>query len=173
MTGERRLILKLASHLLQYPDAALLATFDSLTPVIQDLSPGPAREAIAGFLRNFGNWKLLHWQEEYTRHFDLNPATSLNLTYHKYGDGKERGPALAQLQRVYQKAGYEAVPGELPDFLPLVLEFLAVCPEVESTWLLQEYQPQIETLANGLKEAETPYAKLFSVIVDTWRIDPA
>ena len=105
--------------------------------------------------------------------FDLNPATSLNLTYQKYGDGKERGPALAQLHQVYQGAGYEAATCELPDFLPLVLEFLAICPSEAYTWLLEEYRSQIETLANRLKETGTPYANLFSVIGDTFRINPA
>ena len=173
MTEERLLVLKIASHLLQYPDAGLLDTFESLTEVMQELPPGPAREIFADFLRHFSDRRLLTWQEEYTRHFDLNPATSLNLTYHRYGDGKERGPALAHLHQVYQGAGYEAATCELPDFLPLVLEFLAICPEEEYSWLLKEYRFQIETLANRLKETGTPYANLLSVLVDTFRIDPA
>ena len=169
MPAERLVVIKIASHLLQYPDAGLLNTFESLTGVIQDLSPGPPREIFTDFLRHFSKRKLINWQEEYTRNFDLNPATCLNLTYHKYGDGKERGPALAQLHQVYHRAGYEAAACELPDFLPLVLEFLAICPGEEYAWLLKEYRPQIETLANRLQEAGTPYANLFSVILDTFR----
>ena len=169
MTEERLLFLKIASHLLQYPDAGLLNTFESLTEVIHELSPGSPREIFTDFLRHFDNRKLINWQEEYTRNFDLNPATCLNLTYHKYGDGKERGPALAQLHQVYHRAGYEAATCELPDYLPLVLEFLAICPGEEYAWLLKEYRSPIETLANRLKEAGTPYAELFSVILDTFR----
>jgi nitrate reductase molybdenum cofactor assembly chaperone NarJ/NarW len=168
MIEENRLIIKIASYLLQYPDESLRHSFESMTEVINDLSPGRAREILADFLQNFKRRKLLSWQEEYSRNFDLNPATCLNLTYHKYGDGKGRGPALAQLHQVYHQAGYETATGELPDYLPLVLEFLTICPGKEYAWLLQEYRSQVETLANRLQKAGTPYAHLLSVIVDTF-----
>jgi nitrate reductase molybdenum cofactor assembly chaperone NarJ/NarW len=168
MIEENRLIIKIASHLLQYPDESLRHSLESMTEVINDLSPGRAREILADFLQNFRRRKLLSWQEEYSRNFDLNPATCLNLTYHKYGDGKGRGPALAQLHQVYHQAGYENATGELPDYLPLVLEFLTICPGEASAWLLQEYRSQVSTLANRLQEAGTPYAHLLSVILDTF-----
>src|SRR5574340_883423 len=126
MTEEKRLIMKIASHLMQFPDESLCRSFESINEVIQGLPPGLARAFLADFLQNFRSRKLLSWQEEYSRNFDLNPATCLNLPYHKYGDCKERGPALAQLHQVYHQAGYETATSELPDFLPLVLEFLTI-----------------------------------------------
>lgn len=167
MTEEKRLVIKIASHLLQYPDESLSHSFESLTEVIHGLSPGPAREVFVDFLQNYRRRKLISWQEEYSRNFDLNPATCLNLTYHKYGDSNDRGPALAQLHQVYHQAGYETATGELPDYLPLVLEFLTICPREEYAWLLQEYRSPVETLANRLQAAGTPYGGLLSVIVAT------
>ena len=68
--------------------------------------------------------------------FDLDPATSLHLTYHLLGDSEDRGKALARLLWVYHREGYDAVIGELPDYLPMILEFLALCPEPEDATLL-------------------------------------
>ncbi len=168
MTEAQRLAVKIVSHLLLYPDERWRAGLGSLHEVILELPPGPAREALADFVGQVRSRELLRWQEEYSRTFDLNPNTCLDLTYHKFGDGKGRGLALAQLREVYRRAGYEIAPGELPDYLPLVLEFLAIGPGDDGARLLREYRPQVEALARRLHEADTPYARLFSVILDTF-----
>lgn len=167
MTEESQLILKIASHLLQYPDEDIRKSLEPLAQVIAALPPGRAREIWADLSTQFGARKLLSWQEEYSRHFDLNPATCLHLTNHKYGESKDRGAALAQLQQLYRQAGYEKTIAELPDFLPLVLEFLTICPPEDYAWLRAEYRPQIEALANRLQEAGTAYAGLLTVVADT------
>jgi len=169
MTQEKRLVIKIASHFLHYPDESLCNSLQSLAEMVTELPPGRTREVLADFLTNFRNRKLLSWQEEYSRNFDFHPAASLNLTYHKYGDGRDRGAALAKLHQVYRGAGFELVSAELPDYLPAVLEFLSVCPEAEYAWVLKEYRPQVETLAARLKEAGTPYAALLSVVTDSLR----
>ncbi|MCL4500367.1 MAG: nitrate reductase molybdenum cofactor assembly chaperone [Deltaproteobacteria bacterium] len=167
MTEESRLIIKIAAHLFQYPNEALLSSLRLLAPVIAKLSPGASRDALADFCQIFSSQKLIHWQEEYSRRFDLNPATCLHLTYHKYGDCKDRGTALAQLQQLYRRAGYEKTTSELPDFLPLILEFLSICPSEDGAWLQAEYWPQIEGLAKRLQEAGSVYAGLLAVVADT------
>lgn len=165
MTSPEFLIIKMVSHLLQYPDQEVRDSLESLAPLIAELPPGRSREILDGFTRHCQNIPLIRWQEEYSRHFDLSPAASLNLTYHQYGDTRERGPALIRLHQVYRQAGYEAV-GELPDYLPLVLEFLAVCPVAERLRLIQEFWPQLEALAGQLQKTGTGYAGLLSVILD-------
>jgi nitrate reductase delta subunit len=84
----------------------------------------------------------------------------LNLTYHRWGDGKERGSALARLLHLYAKAGYEIADGELPDYLPLVLEFLSVGPPESAHEIMAEYHPQVSILASRLAESSSPYAAL-------------
>lgn len=130
---------------------------------ISELHAGPAKEVFADFLIDLKNRRLLDLQEEYSRIFDLSAATCLNLSYHKYGDERERGAALARLSGVYREAGYETTARELPDFLPLVLEFLSVCSGQEYAWIIEEYRPQIETLSARLKENGSPYAALLRV----------
>jgi nitrate reductase delta subunit len=142
MTPEKRLIFKIASHLLDYPDEIWLTHLELLKDAIAEIPSDSTQEVFAEFLLHLQSRKLISWQEEYSRIFDLNPATCLNLTYHRYGDQKERGAALAQLHQLYHRAGYEAATGELSDYLPLVLEFLSFCPEEECAWVVKEYQPQ-------------------------------
>jgi len=169
MTPEKRLVIKIASYLLAYPDGVWRESMESIGEPIAAIRSGPARGAFSYFLLQVQSRKLPSWQEEYSRIFDLNPATCLNLTYHKYRDQKDRGAALAHLHQVYRRAGYETATVELPDYLPLVLEFLSICSEEDYAWVLREYRTQVETLAGKLKESETPYADLLSVIVDTFR----
>jgi nitrate reductase delta subunit len=165
MTRERVLVIRIASHLLQYPDGDLFESLSSMSDWISELPPGRSREVLDNFLMNMQNRKLLSLQEEYSRIFDLNPATSLNLTYHKYGDKRVRGAALARLNQVYRRAGYETAGRELPDFLPLVLEFLSVCPGEEYAWIVQEYRSQMETLSARVKESRSFYAELLWVVL--------
>ncbi len=153
-------VIRITSRLFQYPDEELLESMSPLSDWISELPPGRAKEVFAGFLANFKNRKLLSLQEEYSRIFDLNPATCLNLSYHKYGDKKDRGVALARLNQVYQRGGYETAVRELPDFLPLVLEFLSVCPAEEYAWVVEEYRPQMQTLSARLEKSGSSYAEL-------------
>lgn len=169
MTREKALIIKMVSHFLQYPDEDLLNSLEPMAEEVRALPQGRAKEVLADFVGYLQSRRLIRLQEEYSRHFDLNPATSLNLTYHRYGDGKDRGAALVELLRVYRRAGYMPTTRELPDYLPLVLEFLAICPQDDFAWLVQEYRPQVEALADRLIQSGTPYAHLLSVVVDKLR----
>ncbi len=165
MNGNNAVILKIASRFLEYPDEDLLLFLAPLAAEIAALPPGRAREVLAGFTAYLRSRPLLRLQEEYSRHFDLNAAASPHLTYHRCGDGRDRGAALVELLRLYHGAGYEPATRELPDYLPLVLEFLAICPPPDRTWLAREYRPQIEALADRLGKAGTPYGPLLAVVV--------
>jgi nitrate reductase delta subunit len=103
---------------------------------------------------------LIRVQEEYIETFDMNTAMSLNLTYHLVGDGKKRGAALASLLQVYREAGYEPLLGELPDYLPVMLEFWSLCPAEVFREMAVAYRKPLATLAAGLQEVQSPYAGL-------------
>ena len=87
------------------------------------------------------------------------------LTYSKKIDDKERGKALAELKEIYQKEGFEIASSELPDFLPLFLEFLSICTEKTMSLLLQSFREVIEVRKNKLEEINSPYKNLFQVLL--------
>jgi len=99
-------------------------------------------------------------KELYTTVFDMNPSTTLNITYHLWGDSAKRADSLARLRQVYLEAGYECTTGELPDYLPLMLEFLALCPQAQGTDLIRECLQALEGLVRRLQETALPYAAL-------------
>jgi len=143
------------SLLLDYPDDGVLA----------------ARERIAAgvprALRPFARWwstaDAREVRERYVADFDLRSATSLYLTYHRFGDRRERGRALVALKRLYREAGWELAHWELPDYLPLVVELAAVDPATALP-LLAEYRTEVEAIRRGLERAGSPWAAVVAAI---------
>ena len=158
---------KLLGFLLEYPDAAWAETLTRVGPVVDALAEHQGRGRLRRFLAWAGETPEVRLQETYTAAFDLNPATSLNLTYHLMGDSEDRGKALARLLEVYRREGYDAAGSELPDYLPLVLEFLSVCPAPEDAEVLRASLGMVPVLAERLREDGHPYADLMGLAADT------
>jgi nitrate reductase delta subunit len=184
MNDEKRYLLKLLSTLLQYPDDEFILSLEELKEAVAQIPQVEHRERCVNFLDYLGNTPLISLQEEYTSTFDLNPSTCLNLTYHKWGDSRERGNALVDFHRLYHQAGYESSTGELPDYLPLVLEYLSLNRNgdhsshvalaglirqkegTSTTSLLGQYCGEVETISSGLQEAGSVYAGLLAIVTD-------
>jgi nitrate reductase delta subunit len=169
MNEEKRRLLKVLSILLQYPDDEIIPSFKELKETLEQIPHFEQRERCVNFLDYLDNSPLIHLQEEYTATFDLNPATSLNLSYHKWGDARERGNALVDFYQLYQTAGYESTKSELPDYLPLLLEFLSINRQECDVSFLGQYCDQIETVGSRLSEKGSPYAALFEIVLDIFR----
>jgi nitrate reductase delta subunit len=107
---------------------------------------------------------LSELEQIYVETFDLRKPTSLYLTYYLHGDTRKRGMALLRLKRLYAAAGLELAGGELPDYLPLVLEFCALAPAEAAERLLREHRLALELLGQGLRERESAYAHLLDAI---------
>ncbi len=163
MTDDERMQLKLLSFFLEYPDAGWFEGLADAGAALKTVSAGPGREALRQFLDRAVGTPAIRLQEAYTAGFDLSPSTSLNLTYHLLGDSEDRGRALARLVEIYRRGGWEAAAGELPDFLPLVLEFLAVCPAPEDADLLWDCLGSVESVAGRLAREAHPYAGLLAL----------
>jgi nitrate reductase delta subunit len=97
-------------------------------------------------------------RRRYVETFDLDRRTSLHLTYYVHGDTRKRGLALLRLKRLYAAAGLPLDADELPDFLPLVLEFAAVAPNGYGATALGEHRLALELLRRQLTELESPWA---------------
>ena len=166
---EKRSLLKVLSLLLQYPDDGFIISLEELKEAVGEISQVEQRERCLNFLDYLDNNPLISLQEEYTATFDFKPAASLNLTYHKWGDARERGNALVGFHQLYQTAGYESISGELPDYLPLLLEFLSINHQECDISFLGQYCGQLKAIGSLLKEAGSPYAGLFKIVLDIFR----
>jgi len=157
---------KLISYLLHYPDESLVGLLPEFREVLNEIESVSARNKYDRILSYFEQTPLIQLQEQYTETFDLNPANCMNLTYHRWGDTEKRGPALVHLEEIYLKAGFERIGGELPDFLPLILEFISERPEAGTSEIILLYGKVLETLAERLRQADHPYAILFEQLVE-------
>lgn len=167
MNEEKHLILKAVSLLLQYPDGGLEGLLDTIDEAMGEQLIGGVAERLADVSGYMRKTPLLKLQEEYSKTFDLDPKMSLNITYHRWGDKRERGNALAKLGEIYKSAGCEAETSELPDYLPLMLEFFSISSTAHCHDIIKDYRPEIEGLGSRLKEAESPYATLIEIVLDT------
>ncbi|HSJ16888.1 MAG TPA: nitrate reductase molybdenum cofactor assembly chaperone [Solirubrobacterales bacterium] len=162
--------LKLVSLLLQYPSEELWAARDELRAEVEMLQGGRRREALARFLDAVEGLALADAQRRYVETFDFSRRNSLYLTYHRWGDLRQRGIALLALKQRYADAGLELADGELPDYLPVVLEFAALSPE-QGLEALGEHREALELVRSSLHDEGSPYAELIeSVVADLPRL---
>ena len=158
--------IKLISCLLQYPDESLLKWLPAFRQALNEIKSVSASNRYDKILSYFEQTPLIQLQEQYTETFDLNPSNCMNLTYHRWGDTEKRGPALAHLEDIYLKSGFERISGELPDFLPLILEFISEQPHVANSKIIPLYGMVVQALAERLGQAGHPYAILFEQLTD-------
>lgn len=152
--------LRLTALLLHYPDETLFGSLEDIAALAADRPKEAMTAAILSFVRNLREKTPLRAQEDYTAAFDMYPATTLNMTYHLYGDNEKRAAALVRLQNAYDRAGWERITGELPDYLPMMLEFLAVCHEPRHAAPVWESMQGIGRLITGLESKAPAYAAL-------------
>ena len=104
----------------------------------EQIVPAPARAAIGRFLDELGATDIYELQERYFALFDRSRTLSLHLFEHVHGESRDRGQAMADLIALYRRHDLEMTAGELPDFLPLFLEFLSLLPDAEARAMLAE-----------------------------------
>lgn len=158
------IVYKLCSLLLQYPDEELLDGRSELTAIVAELPTRPATAAIERFCDWWSGTDPLALQQHYVETFDLNKRSGLYLTFYGEGDKRERGMALLRLKRLYRAAGLPLETGELPDYLPVMLEFAAAAPRGQGNLVLREHRAALELVRASLRERETPYAHLLDAV---------
>lgn len=124
----RRTLYMAAAYVLRYPDDALrqvLPEIASSLRALGDLAPAGLLLQTARTLAERDPFELA---AQYVATFDLDEPAALYLTAHEFGDSRQRGPALLALRQMLRAGGFAPVDGELPDYLPLLLEFLAHVP---------------------------------------------
>lgn len=158
--NETTTYMKVVSLLLQYPDDAYFKALPEIKSVVNQMRTGPYKASIAAFIAHIESGDPLHAQAQYTALFDTSPATTLNVTYHLWGDGEKRARLLTRLQQAYKNAGLEKTVSELPDFLPLILEFTAAVPQAIGSEAIVTSLAALETLTARLKPIAAHYSTL-------------
>ena len=161
-------IYKILSVLLEYPEQELMDNMPEIKEWIvgNDELDSQERATLQAYIDQMETKSLIELQAEYVNTFDMNAEHSLHLTHHLFGDDKNRGPALIDLGELYKDYGVEVSEGanELPDYLPLILEFAAYLDGSESTVFLSDAKKVFGVLMDNLKKAASPYADLISII---------
>ena len=152
---------KLASVPLQYPTMALFDGVDILEAEAARL-PRPAAAKFGQFLAWLRATPPGAVARHYVATFDLRRRCALYLTYYRYGDTRKRGMAMLGFKAEYRAAGYEPAEDELPDYLPLVLDFAALHSRGER--LLRAHRADLELLLRALHQAESPYASVIEAV---------
>lgn len=155
---------QLLSVLLRYPDERVVAARDELADAVRELPRSPEKEPLERFLAYLLATGPLELAQSYVETFDLRRRTSLYLGWYLHGDTRKRGLALLRLKRLYAAAGLEATGDELPDYLPLVLEFAALAPDGAGETVLREHRAPLELLRSSLREAGSPYADVLDAV---------
>ena len=158
--------LHVLSVLLHYPDEELFNRIDEIGSAADQSRPADVESAIQAFVNELNTHSLIQVQEKYTAVFDIDPATTMNMTYHAFGDNEKRAAALAHLQHNYEQAGWERITGELPDYLPMMLEFLSICPHPEHTGPVWQCLQGMQPLVARLEKKAPVYAALLQPIAN-------
>ncbi|MDX6022303.1 nitrate reductase molybdenum cofactor assembly chaperone [Scandinavium sp. V105_16] len=153
-------ILKLIALLLEYPDAVLWDNREeALTLTTQDAP------TLVPWVENYLSAPLLDQQELWCDLFERGSAMSLLLFEHVHGESRDRGQAMVDLMSQYEQAGLQLDCRELPDHLPLYLEFLSTRPPDEAREGLQNVAPILALLGGRLKERQSNYYQLFDTLL--------
>lgn len=154
---------KVLSALLSYPTAQLQDAIPELTAAIdgEALLPAAVRRQLARLTGELANGDLYDLQERYVLLFDRTRSLSLHLFEHVHGESRDRGQAMIDLKSLYENGGLEIDAAELPDFLPLFLEFLSTQPRPDAYELLGQPAHIFAALAERLRKRESPYEAIF------------
>lgn len=167
-------IYKALSAVLSYPEAELQTAAGEIAAVLEDcaeLSSATARNLTA-LARRIASEDLLDLQAGYVDLFDRTRSLSLHLFEHVHGESRDRGQAMVDLRQRYCAAGMDIAAAELPDYLPLLLEFLSLRPVAETQALLGDAAHVLRALQERLVSRNSPYAAVFAALEELGKREP-
>ena len=156
--------LKAISLILSYPTQELQKAMPEIAAVIMSDTrmTTATRGGFSTLLEQLENADIYALQEAYVGLFDRSRTLSLNLFEHVHGESRDRGGAMVSLVETYRDAGFDPVTSELPDHLPVLLEFLSLRPGAETQEILADAAHIFAALQDRLTRRETEYAAVFA-----------
>jgi nitrate reductase delta subunit len=167
--------LKALSALLTYPTAELVQAAGEISEALDKdrRLPASVRDQLHRLLNEVATGDLYDLQERYVLLFDRTRSLSLHLFEHVHGESRDRGQAMIDLKSQYEAAGLYMDVSELPDFLPLFLEYVATLPPVEATESLGQPAHIFAAIAERLRKRRSPYEAVFRALVAIAAAKPA
>ena len=159
--------LKALSALLTYPTAELQLATGEISEVIDTANaiPGRVRTQLHTLLMELSSGDLYDLQERYVLLFDRTRSLSLHLFEHVHGESRDRGQAMIDLKAQYEKHNLFMSAAELPDFVPLLLEYLSLLPASETYETLGQPAHIFAAMAERLRKRESAYEAVFRALV--------
>jgi len=159
--------LKAISLLLSYPTRELQQAMPDIGGVLASDTrlTAAARRALRPLVEELGGRDIYELEEQFVMLFDRSRTLSLNLFEHVHGESRDRGMAMVSLLETYREKGFEPNTSELPDHLPVLLEFLSTNPFVESQETLADAAHIFEALNARLVRRESPYGAVFAALL--------
>ncbi len=160
------LTLKVLSVLLSYPEAEMLAALDEMAGVIEqeNLLLAAHKKSVLALIDTYRGADLLDAQEAYVALFDRGRFLSLHIFEHVHGESRDRGQAMVNLLQMYEAHGFEMSTHELPDYIPLFLEFLSQQEQTEAVQLLHDAMPVLSLLGARLTERGSEFSAIFDAL---------
>jgi nitrate reductase delta subunit len=161
------IVLRALGALLTYPGRDLIAALPEIAGAI-DAAPAPGhagRQRLAALVAELRDGDRYDLEERYVALFDRGRTTSLHLFEHVHGESRERGQALVDLNRVYERAGFRLAPGELPDYLPAMLEYLSWRSAAEAREMLGDCAHVLRAVGERLAGRGSRYAAVFDALL--------
>jgi nitrate reductase delta subunit len=160
--------LRVFARLLSYPDADLRTHLKDMRAALhaEKAVPAPRMTELDTLISNLERGEALDIEAQYVELFDRGRATSLHLFEHVHGDSRERGPAMIDLAQTYEKGGLYLGPDEMPDYLPVVLEFVSTQPPKEARAFLAEMAHIFNAIFNALQQRHSAYASVLGALIE-------
>lgn len=158
---------KALGALLDYPTAELQSAAGEIEQALREERAIPQTEldAVCAFIDRIRRTEILDLQEKWVGRFDRSKRVALHLYEHSYGESRDRGQAMVNLALTYRMNGFELAASEMPDYLPLFLEFLSQIPEAPARRYLGEAVDIVEALRIRLEERSSDYAALLGALI--------
>jgi len=159
--------LKALSLILSYPTRELQHAMPEIGGVLASDSrlTAIARRALRPLVEELGGRDIYDLEEQFVLLFDRSRTLSLNLFEHVHGESRDRGAAMVSLIETYREHGYDPATSELPDHLPVLLEFLSMVPAPEAQEILADAAHIFAALSERLVRRESAYAAVFDALV--------
>lgn len=159
-------VFKLVSVFMHYPEKEWMDMLPEIKQEVETIEQLPAKMYIQSFIHYLESHSFEDLCKIYVNTFDFHGVTTLNLTYNVFKDSRDRGAALVKLRQIFSDSDVETETNELPDYVPMILEFLAVADEKYTIRLLQLHYNSFKQLDKDLVKNDSSYHFLIKAALE-------